>query len=355
MELIGGRVPKILIIDDAEINVTLLKAMVEKMGYEAVTAMNVAEVNVQLENELPDLVLLDIIMPEIDGYQFCEILKSYSVTQSIPVIFISSLNSIEDMKKAYAAGGIGFLSRPLDYLKVEMMIDTHIKLYERMLKLEEDNRRLNMVVSKQAKHFEDEQRRLLTVIARLSEEEQTISVRKHQESVANCARLLAQALNFTEKYENQISAQFVDAIEIAAMIHDIGKIAMPKEILLKNGPLSADERSIVNTHTVVGYDILKEAYGNFEQDSFIKIAADVIRWHHENWDGSGYPDSLSKEDIPLAARIIRIVDSFDSMLRERSYRPAYCREDTLATMKAEAGKKFDPFLIEVFFRIEKQL
>lgn len=355
MELIGGRIPRILIIDDAEINVEILKEMVIQMGYEVVTALNVAEVNEVLENKLPDLVLLDIIMPEIDGYQFCEILKSYSVTQSIPVIFISSLNSKEDREKAYQAGGVGFLNRPLDFFQTEHMINTHIRLYAKMLKLAEDNRRLNMVVSKQAKHFEEEQRRLLTVIARLSEEDQSTVVRKHQEGVAASARLLAQALNFTEKYENKISAKFIEAVEISALIHDIGKIALPKTILLKKGPLTEEEKKIVNTHTTIGYDILEEAYGKTEKDSFIKVASEVIRSHHENWNGTGYPDGLKGEQIPLSARIMRIVDTFDSMLRERSYRPAYSREETLEIMRNDTGIKFDPFLMEVFFKIEKQL
>lgn len=355
MELIEGRIPRILIIDDAEINVEMLKEMVKQMGYEVVTAMNVAEVNAVLENKLPDLVLLDIIMPEIDGYQFCEILKSYSVTQSIPVIFISSLNSKEDREKAYQAGGVGFLNRPLDFSQTEHMINTHIKLYAKMLKLAEDNRRLNMVVSKQAKHFEDEQKRLLTVIARLSEEEQSMVVRKHQEAVAADARLLTQALSFTEKYENKLSAKFIEAVEISALIHDIGKIALPKSILLKNGPLTKEEKQIVNTHTTIGYDILEETYGDTEKDHFIQVASEVIRSHHENWNGTGYPDGLKGEEIPLSARIIRIVDSFDSMLRERAYRPAYSREETLEIMKSETGIKFDPFLMEVFFKIEKQL
>ena len=355
MELIGGRIPRILIIDDAEINVEILKEMVIQMGYEVVTAMNVAEVNAVLENKLPDLVLLDIIMPEIDGYQFCEILKSYSVTQSIPVIFISSLNAKEDRDKAYQAGGVGFLNRPLDFFQVEHMINTHIKLYAKILRLAEDNRRLNMVVSQQTKHFEEEQRRLLTVIARLSEEDQSVLVREHQEAVAANARLLAQALNLTEKYENKISAKFIEAVEISALIHDIGKIALPKYILLKKGALTEEEKKIVETHTTIGYDILKEAYGEIEKDSFIKVAAEVIRSHHENWNGTGYPDALKGSQIPLSARIIRITDAFDSMLRERSYRPAYSREETLEIMRNDTGIKFDPFLMDVFFKIEKQL
>lgn len=355
MELIEGRVPKILIIDDAEINVALLKEMVEQIGYQVVTAVNVEEVNARLEDDLPDLILLDIIMPELDGYEFCEILKGNPITEHIPVIFVSSLNEKKDMLQAYNAGGVGFIGRPIDFVKLEMIINTHLRIYGRIKKLEHDNHKLNRVVSLQTKHFEKEQRKLLSVIARLAEEEQGSEIRKHQDNVAQSARLLAQALNFTEQYENKISDQFSDSVEMAASIHDIGKIALPQDILLKPTKLTKAEKKIVNTHTTVGYNILKEVYGKFEEGSFVKIAAEVIRSHHENWDGSGYPDGLRGEEIPLAARIIRIVDCFDSMQRKRCYRPAYSREAALESLRNDGGRRFDPFLLSVFLRIEKQI
>lgn len=355
MELIEGRVPKILIIDDAQINVALLKEMVEQMGYQVVTAINVEEVNARLEDDLPDLILLDIIMPELDGYEFCEILKGNPITENIPVIFVSSLNEKKDMEQAYAAGGVEFIERPIDINHLEMIINTQIKIYGRIKKLEHDNHKLIRVVSLQAKHFEKEQRKLLSVIARLAEEEQGIEIRKHQDQVAQSARLLAQALNFTEQYENKISDTFTDGVEIAASIHDIGKIALPQEILLKPYRLTEEEKKIVNTHTTIGYDILKEVYGNFEEGSFVQIAADIIRSHHENWDGSGYPDGLKGEEIPLAARIIRIVDCFDSMQRTRCYRPAYSRQVAIESLKNDNGKRFDPFLLAVFLKIIKQI
>jgi len=355
MELIEGRVPKILIIDDAEINVALLREMVEQLGYRVVTAVNVEEVNARLEDDLPDLILLDIIMPELDGYEFCEILKENRITENIPVIFVSSLNEKKDMVQAYKSGGVGFIGRPIDFTNLEMIINTQLKIYGRIKKLEHDNHKLNRVVSMQVKHFEREQRKLLSVIARLAEEEQGSEVRRHQDNVAQSARLLAQALNFTEQYENRISDQFADSVEMAGSIHDIGKIALPQSILLKPGELTKEEKQIVNTHTTIGYDILKEVYGKFENESFVKIAAEVIRSHHENWDGSGYPDGLKGEEIPLAARIMRIVDCFDSMQRERRYRPAYSREVAIESLKTDDGRRFDPFLVSVFLKIEKQI
>ncbi|MCM1256531.1 MAG: response regulator [Roseburia sp.] len=355
MELIDGKVPKILIVDDTDINIMIIKKCVEKMGYTALTATSAKEAVNQFYVEMPQMVLLDIVMPDVDGYQLCDVLKGYAETRDIPIIFISSNNTPEDRRKAYEFGGIDFIGKPFQYEDMELIINKHMRIYAKQKRIEDDKKRMNKIISEQTKEFEEEQKRLLTVIARLGEDEALFGGAVHQEHVAENARLIAEALNFTERYANQISESYTEGIRVAASIHDLGKITIPREIITKPGPLTAKEREIVNTHTTAGYEIIREVYPNIENNQMIKIAVEVIRSHHENYDGSGYPDGLSGEDIPLTARIVRIADTFDSMLRAHCYRPAYERSEVLQMMESERGKKYDPYLLDVFFKIEKQM
>ncbi len=354
MELINGKKPTILIVDDVEINVELLKEIVESIGYHAITATSVKAAVDNFECEVPQMILLDIIMPEVDGYQFCEMLKENPVTRNIPVIFISAANAKADMRKAYEMGGVGFISKPFDYVDVEIVINTHMKIYALQEKLEKNNKMLNRIISEQTNRFEEEQKRLLRVIAKLAEEDPS-AVRGHQEMVAHNGRLLAEALNFSEKYENKISEKFVEGVEIAGATHDIGKIVISREILAKPGPLTEKEREIVQTHTTEGYRMLKEIYDEFEGDGYIEIMAEAIRSHHENWDGSGYPDGLKGNEIPLSAQIIRIVDSFDSLLRKHIYREACDRQAAIEDMKEKRGICYSPDVFDVFLKIQNQM
>lgn len=355
MELVDGKVPKILIVDHSDININFIRKSVEKMGYETFTAKSAREAVDQIYMKMPQMVLLNVAMPEIDGYQICDVLREFPETKDIPIIFISSGSTLEDRRRAYEAGGSDFISQSLQYDEMELIIHKHMQIYAKQRSMEADRKRVNRIISEQAKVFEDEQKKLLTVIARLGEGEELFGSTQHLENVAENSRLIAEALNFTERYENQISEAFVEAVHVAGSIHDIGKITIPREIIKKPGALTEKERDVMNSHTLAGYEIIKEVYGNFENNQMMKTTVEVIRSHHENYDGSGYPDGLAGEEIPLSARIVRIADSFDSMLRAHYYRVAFTREDVLQMMREDRGTKFDPYLLDVFFKIEKQM
>lgn len=352
MEKIG--IPDILIVDDLRMNVEILLEMVTLMGYTGRTATSAGDAFEHIRQKLPQLILLDASMPGINGYQMCEMLKSSPVTRNVPVVFVSAENNIADRVKAFKAGAVDFMCKPIDYAEVSVRINTHLHNYKMQLQLEDNNRRLNKIISEQAAKFEEEQKRLLRAVAKLAEGSEYVGMSRHIENVSANSRLMAQALNFTEKYEDKISGTFVESIEIAASVHDIGKITVPQEILKKPGELTLKEREIINTHAKRGEELLMAAYPDISSNQFMKMAAEVIRHHHENWDGSGYPDGLSGEDIPLAARIVRITDSYDCILGERCYKAAQYRSVAIEEMKAGKGILFDPYLLEVFLRIEKQ-
>lgn len=347
--------PDILIVDDVAANIQILLEMVKRMGYTGRAAENAREAFERIREKLPQLILLDISMPEIDGYQVCGMLKDNPVTRNVPVIFLSAESNIAERVKAFEAGGVDFICKPIDYAEVSVRINTHLHNYKMQLQLEDNNRRLNRIISEQAVKFEEEQKRLLKAIAKLAEGSEYVGMSRHIDNISANSRLMAQALNFTEKYEDKVSGTFVESIEIAAGVHDIGKITIPQEILKKPGELTPKERALINTHAGRGEELLMAAYPDVNSNHFMKMAAEVIRYHHENWDGSGYPDGLAGEDIPLAARIVRIVDSYDCILGERCYKAAHDRGVAIEEMKAGSGTLFDPYLLEVFLKIEKQL
>lgn len=279
------QIPVILIVDDVEVNARLLKKMVEKMGYQGLTATGVKEAVSQMQKELPQLILLDIMMPDMSGYQFCELLKENPDTKDIPVIFVSAASELDDKMKGFQVGAVDFISKPFDYGEVAMRVNTHLKMYQMKQELEDSNRRLSIIVSEQAKKYDEEQKRLLKALAKITE----------------------------------------------------------------------TEWEIMKHHTDNGDELIRAAYPDVEDNTFVKVACDVVRSHHEDWDGSGYPDGLKGSDIPLSARIVKIVDVYDSILSDRCYRSAYTKEESLAYMKQGSKSRFDPYILEVFLKIEKQL
>ena len=192
-------------------------------------------------------------------------------------------------------------------------------------------------------------------IAKIAQSNKYVCDKKHIENVCVNSRLLAQALNFTDRYENKISGDFVDSIEIASSVHDIGKLNIAQEILRKPTALTPEEKKIIYSHTIEGEEILKAAYPEPNVNHLVQMVFDVVRYHHENWDGSGYPDGLKEDEIPLAARIVKIVDSYDCFLGQRCYKMPLSREEALEKMREKCGIRYDPYLLDVFFKIEKQL
>lgn len=348
-------VPDILIVDDVVMNGRLIMGMMSRMGYESRMAVNATETFEKISEKIPSLIIMDVSMPDMDGYQLCEILKTNPSVRNVPVIFVSADKDVSNKVRAFDAGGVDFLSKPLEFTEVSVRVNTHLKMYRMQQQLEENNRRLNKIISEQSVMFEEEQKRLLRAIAKLAEGSEFVGMSRHIDNISYNSRLLAQALNFTEKYENKISGTFVETIEIASSVHDIGKITISNEILNKPGVLTEHEREIVNTHCIRGEELLKAAYPDVNKNQFIKMSAEIIRYHHENWDGSGYPKGLSKEDIHLSARIVRIVDSYDCILGERCYKAAQDKSVALDIMREGSGKQFDPYILDVFFKIERQM
>ena len=338
---------KILVVDDVEVNLIILEEIIKNMGYQPLLAQNVKEALKLIQDSpvLPRVILSDISMPDIDGFTFCSMLKKDPYTRDIPVIFISAMDSAFDLSQGFALGAVDYVPKPFDKTEVEMRISTHLKLYTMQKDLEENNKHLSVVVARQMDKLRMEQKNIMTALAKLIESKENIGS-AHYENVLYNSRVLAEGMQLSPMFEDVITDDFIDTIESSAGLHDIGKIMMPDAILLK-----AEEREVIKTHAEEGAKTLIDIYEGIEKNDFINMAIDIAWCHHENWDGTGYPRGLKGEEIPLSARIVKLVDVFDAMISRRRYKEPIPLDQVLEYIESNAGKAFDPDIVRVFLKI----
>ena len=342
----------ILVVDDVEVNLIILEEIIKNMGYEALLAQSVKEALQIIEDreQLPKVILSDISMPETDGFTFCSMLKNDPYTKDIPVIFISAMDTASDLSKGFELGAVDYIPKPFEKTEVEMRISTHLKIYNMQRDLEENNKQLNLVVARQMEKLRIEQKNIMTALARLVESRENVSG-SHYKNILYNSRILAEGMQLSPMFEDDVTDDFIDTIESSAGLHDIGKLMIPDRILLKNAPLDEEERRIMCAHADLGAKTLNDIYEGVEKNDFVEMAIDIAWYHHECWDGSGYPKGLKGKEIPLSARIVKVVDVFDAMISERRYKKPIPLDQTLAYMQEKSGTDFDPDIIRVFMRI----
>lgn len=346
--------PQILIVDDVETNTMILENIIEEMGYVPKCASSVGEAVSLMAESMPQLILLDIFMPEVDGYEFCERLKKNPVTRDIPVIFISGSDASEDKIKGFSLGAVDYISKPFEISEVTMRVKKNLKIYEMQQELELLNKRLHSVIYSQAKRIEEEQKNILYAIAALTEE-RDCDTKDHLNNVSYNCRLIAQSLQFSPDFDEEVSQSFIDTIEVASRLHDIGKVQTPDEILRKPGSLADHEMEIVRRHVIQGAELLKRIYESSQQNEFLPMAIEISRYHHARWDGLGYPEGTKGTDIPLSARITIIADIYDTLTGKRVYKSAYDEEKSIEIIAEGSGTFFDPRIVDVFLKIKRQL
>ena len=344
----------ILIVDDVETNRVILEEIIKDMGCVPVSAENGVQALEQLERGSPDLVLTDVSMPEMGGHELCRILKESAKTREIPVIFISAFGETEDVIKGFSLGGNDYIVKPFIPEVVQARVKLHLSLHAATLKVSENNRRLQKSVQEQVNQIEQERKNVLYALVGVAAENSFYS-HEHIVRLQQNSRILAQSMQFSPLFTDRISDTYIDTIEVAAPLCDIGNIGIPRSVLHKEAELSEEEKVLVQSHTQIGAKLLKDLYVTSDFNDFIQISIDVANYHHENWDGSGYPSQLKEEEIPLAAQIVSIVDVFCALTEKRSYRKEYSKEEALQIMSQESGKKFHPEIFKIFHKIARQL
>ncbi len=330
----------IVIVDDTPENLKVLSGMLKEKGYEIRPVLNGKQALQVIHNKPPDLILLDINMPNMNGYEVCETLKKEDAFKNIPIIFISALSESLDKVRAFSVGGVDYITKPFQLEEVNARVETHLRLSRLMNNLES-------LVEQKVKEISDSQTATILAMARLAQSRDD-STGTHLERVSGYCQLIAKGLANLPQYQELINVHFIDLIQAASSLHDIGKVGIPDSILLKEGKLTSEEYEIMKLHSTIGSKTLEDVYRYYPQNEFVKMGIEIARWHHEKWDGSGYPDQLVGEAIPLTARIMALADVYDALKSERCYKKALSHDACVKIISQDGGKYFDPVIVEIF-------
>ena len=333
-----------LIVDDMEVE-RISFAEIFKDEYQILEAENGKQAMEQLEQQKVHIVLLDLCMPVMDGFEVLEFLNKYQWIDDIPVIMISSEDSATSVKKAYEMGVSDYINRPFDAEVVHRRVFNTIKLYAKQ-------RKLIALITNQVYEKEKNNRILIEILSQIVEFRNGESGRHVLNVNILTGILLEQLVQVTDKYNVSWSDRLM--ITTAASLHDIGKIGIDDKILNKAGKLTPEETEIVREHTVIGASML-ENMEIFKDEEFVKIAYQICRWHHERYDGKGYPDGLKGDDIPLSAQVVALADVYDALVSRRVYKKKYThREAMRMILNGECGA-FNPILLKCLVEAQEKV
>jgi putative two-component system response regulator len=324
----------ILIVDDTLANLQLLANMLKAEGYKVRPASSGAMALQAVTKKQPDLILLDIKMPEMDGYEVCTLLKNNPQTCDIPVLFISALSDVTNKIKAFNVGGLDYINKPFQFDEVKARVSTHLKLKAYQNCMEEQIAQGVREINALNQEIINTQRELIFTMGEICET-RSHETGLHVKRVAEYSHLMATLCGCEE----------AELIRQASPMHDIGKVAIPDHILNKSGKLDPDEWEIMKNHSILGFEML-----SVSQRPLLQMAATIAYEHHEKWNGSGYPRGLQGEDIHIAGRITAIADVFDALGSDRCYKQGWELTEILSYFEEEKAKHFDPNLIDLFFK-----
>jgi putative two-component system response regulator len=342
----------ILAVDDTKYNLDLLvDALGEK--YDLSVAMSGAAALQLAEVTPPNLILLDLMMPGMDGFEVLRRLKANATTREIPVILLTALSEIDHKAKGFELGAVDYITKPFQIEEVVARVNTHLKLRQAQDDLKQFNSRLQEMVAKQVEEIAQSQHAMIFALAKLSHTRDD-DTGLHLERVQHLCKILAKELAENDQFSAEVTPVFIDAIYHASPLHDVGKVGIIDSILLKPGKLSEEEFLVMKTHTTIGAATLEAVQRQYPNNAFIEMGIDIARHHHEKWDGSGYPDRLAGETIPLSARIMALVDVYDALRARRPYKEPFSHDRALTIIREESGRMFDPQIVQAFWPVQEQ-
>lgn len=311
MSMVGQQNPLLLLVDDEATNLKVLRHTLQD-EYRLLFARDGQTALTLAARERPNLILLDVMMPGMSGHEVCLALKQDPTLTGIPVIFVTALSDSNDEQRGLELGAVDYITKPFNPPIVRARIRNHLSLV-RVDELKASRLQVVQCLGKAAEYRDNE-------------------TGMHILRMSHYTQILARAAGYSEDAAEELLH--------AAPMHDVGKIGIPDAILLKPGKLNAEEWAIMRQHAAIGAEIIGQ-----HEPGLLRLAAEIALYHHEKWDGSGYPQGLSGEAIPHSARIVALADVFDALTSERPYKPAWSVEDALALIESESGKHFDPALV----------
>ncbi len=334
IENIENRKATILVVDDVPINIDILRQVLKDKYKVKIATNGPKALKIARSENPPDLILLDVIMPDMDGYQVCKLLKEDFKTSKIPVIFVSSKSETNDEIFGFEIGAVDYIAKPISAPIVLSRVRTHLSLYD-------EKKLLDELVAERTLELDKTRLQIIFCLGHAAEYKDN-ETGMHVIRMSQYSRALALAYGM-DRSEAEVFLH-------AAPMHDIGKIGIPDNILLKPGKLTDDEWQIMSQHPLIGADILGDT-----NSTLFNMAREISLTHHEKWDGSGYPYGIKGEKISIYGRISAIADVFDALTTERPYKDAWPVEKALELLQRESGSHFDPVLIKLWMQIIPQI
>ena len=343
----------IFLVDDDVINLELGKAALQHK-YLVTTLLSGESLLHLIKRVKPDLILLDVLMPGLSGYDTIKVIKANPDTSEIPIIFLTGRNEIENELLGLSLGAVDYLSKPFSVPLLLKRIELHLQLNEQKNELRDFNENLNKMVKVQAEDIIALQNAIIMWAAEIIEfRNQETGL--HVERVQQYLKILLSAMKNTEKYAAEVAAWDIEVFLKSALLHDVGKIKISDNILLKESSLTAEEFDNMKLHSLYGKMLLESLQAMLPNQRFFEYAKTLAYSHHERWDGSGYPNHLKGEDIPLKARMMSLADVYDALVSERPYKQPMSHEEAMKTIAKGRSTQFDPDLTDLFISLSDQI
>lgn len=344
----------ILVVDDTPDNLSIMSAMLRN-DYRVKVANNGEKaLRIAGSEPLPDLILLDVMMPVMDGYEVCRRLKADVLTHGIPVVFLTARTEAEDEKKGLELGAVDYISKPVSPPIVLARVRNHLNLKAAADFLRDKNEFLELEVDRRTREVQAIQEVTILTLASLAETRDT-DTGNHLRRTQMYVRSLAARLKGHARFREFLTGENITMLFKSAPLHDIGKVGIPDRILLKPGRLTPDEFEIMKTHTTLGRNAIVHAERSLgSKVDFLRIAKEIALSHQEKWDGSGYPEGLAGDAIPISARLMAVADNYDALTTNRVYRKAMPHEKAAEIIIQGRGAHFDPDIVDAFIGLQDE-
>jgi len=343
----------ILVIDDTPENLTLMRNLLSESYFVKIAPGGERGLDIAKSNYL-DLILLDIVMPDMDGYQVCQHLKNDPATKDIPVIFLTAKSSLDDEQYGLDLGAVDFISKPFNPTIFLSRVRSQLLVRKAQNLLQDQNKRLETEVKNRTKELAELQDATILSMASMAETRDN-ETGNHILRTQEYIKILSKYLQTHPLFKDFLTDENIEALFKSAPLHDIGKIGIPDSILLKPGRLTDEEMTIMKTHTVIGKQIIESTERRLGRSiPFLQFAKEIAFSHQEKWNGSGYPMGLIGNQIPISARLMAVADVYDALISRRVYKPAMTHEEAAKIMLDGRGSHFDPDVLDAFLQVQQE-
>jgi len=353
MEIFLPVKPSILIVDDAPANIALMASLL--VEHYTVKALNAgSRVLALARQEAPDLILLDVVMPDMDGYEVCRQLKADPLTRQIPVIFVTSMTDTGSEERGMVVGAVDYIMRPITPAILLSRVQAHIVNACSIKTIRVDNEYLQFEVANQTRKIAALQEVTILALASLAETRDT-DTGNHLKRTQQYVQALCNYLSKQPGFDQYLSADRIRMATMCAPLHDIGKVGIPDQILLNPGRYKPQEFEVMKTHPRIGLDAIAKAQASVHDESeLFEVAKEIVYSHHEKWDGSGYPQGLRGDAIPIPARVMALADVYDALISRRVYKPGMPHDKAVQIIVDGRGKHFDPDVVDAFLALGQE-